>query len=106
MADEPSFRGVAPSGAEAAVILPLQLTDALLCPDADQGKSGVPGALAEAVPGPMGVGLASRLAVQAAPVPAVQGVLHGEQVRPQHSFSDEVYLLLRTAATLTASADC
>ncbi len=65
------------------MILPLQLTDALLRPDADQGKSGVPGPLVEAVPRAMGVSLARGLAVQAAPVPAVQGVLHGEQVRPQ-----------------------
>ena len=66
MADEPSFRGVAPSGAEAAVILPLQLTDAVRGPDADQGKYGVPGPAAEAVPWPVGIGFAGGLAVEAA----------------------------------------
>ena len=82
MADEPSFRSVAPSGAEAALILPFQLTDALLCPDADQGKSGVPGPLVEAVSRPVGIGFARGLSVEAATTAAVQGVVHREQVRP------------------------
>jgi len=43
----------------------------------------VPGPLVEAVPRAVGIGFAGGLPVQAATVPAVQGVLHGEQIRPQ-----------------------
>ena len=61
MADEPSFRRVTPGGVGAALILPFQLTDAVLRPDGDQGKNGVPVLPVEAVLAAMRVGFAGGL---------------------------------------------
>ena len=83
MADEPSFRRVTPSGVDAALIQSFQFTEAVLRPEGDQGKNGVPGLAVEAVATAVRVSFAGGLAVEAAQAAAVEEMVHGDHVRPE-----------------------
>ena len=71
-----------PGGADAAVIDLLQLLDPVVGVDAYPPKSGQPEAPVVPVPRLVLVGLAGRVPLQAPTGPAVQGVMHREEVGP------------------------
>ena len=71
-----------PGGADAAVIDLLQLLDPVVGVDAYPPKSGQPEAPVVPVPRLVLVSLAGRVPLQAPPGPAVEGVMHGEEVGP------------------------